>query len=160
PLTLINANIVVAGGAATNSGAGGNITLAGPVTLGGANNTVGVSSGFNFTISGNIGGTGALTQNNVGALLLSGNNTFTGGVTLSAGSGVTGNVANLIVGSNTALGAGVLTLNGGTLQDDGVAPRTLANNIVLATGTNSVVNAINRSNPFVLTGNISGSGSL
>ena len=159
-ITLTNANTIVAGGAGTNAGAGGNITLAGPVTITGANNVVAVTAGFNFTISGNISGTGALTKTNVGALLLSGNNTFTGGVTVTAGAGVTGNVGNLIVGSSNALGTGVLTLNGGTIQDDGVAPRTVTNNVILAAGTNSYINAINKSTPFVFTGYIGGTGSL
>ena len=159
-ITLINANTIVAGGAPTNSGAGGNITFAGPVTLSGTN-TVGVTYGFNFPISGNISGTGNLTKTNVGAMLLSGNNTFTGCVTVTAGTtGVLGNVGDLIVGSNTALGTGLLTLNGGVLQDDGLAPRTLANNVFLTSGTNSFINAINPSTPFTITGTILGPGSL
>ena len=159
-ITLNNANTIVAGGAPTKSGAGGNITLAGPVTINGATNTVAVTAGFNFTISGAISGTGALAKTNVGALLLSGNNTFTGGVTVTAGAGVLGNVGNLIVGSNTALGMGLLTLNGGAIQDDGLAPRTLTNNVYLASGTTSFINAINPSAPFTFAGSILGPGSL
>ena len=53
----------------------------------------------------------------------------------------------------------MLTLNGGTLQDDGIAPRTVANNVILAAGTNSVINAINPSTKFLFTGYIGGSGS-
>src|SRR5262249_42548100 len=160
-INLINASTTVAGPAATaTAGAGGNITLAGPMILNGAANTVAVTSGFDFTISGPISGPGQLTKTNTGALLLSGNNTFSGGVTVSAGSGLLGNVGNLIVGSDTALGTGVLTLNGGTLQDDGLASRTVANNVVLASGTTSFINAINPSTRFLFTGYLGGSGNL
>src|SRR4029077_10684302 len=68
-LNLINASTTVAGPSAATAGAGGNITLAGPLTLNGAANTLGVSAGFDFTISGPISGTGQLTKTNVGALL-------------------------------------------------------------------------------------------
>ncbi len=107
-LTLSNASVIVAGGSALNAGAGGNITLAGPVTLNGTN-TVTITDGFNFTISGNIsnaaGSTGGLVKTGAGALLLSGTNTFSGGVTATATAGNLGNVGNLIVGSNTVLNA-------------------------------------------------------
>ena len=57
-------------------------------------------------------------------MLLSGNNTFTGGVTVTAGTtGFLGNVGDLIVGSNTALGMGLLTLNGGRDSGRSACPR-------------------------------------
>lgn len=48
---------------------------------------------------------GALTKSGTGTLTLSGNNTFSGGVTLSAG--------GLILNSTNALGTGTFTINGG-----------------------------------------------
>src|SRR5262249_32194230 len=117
-VTLINANTTIGGPAAPAAGAGGDINLAGPVTLRGASDTVNVVAGITSTISGNISGTGARTKAGAGPLLLSGNNTFGGGVTVNPTTGVLGNVGNLIVGSATALGTGLLTLAGGTLQDD------------------------------------------
>ncbi len=79
----------------------------------------------NATISGVIGdgssgGRIAVVQNNADDILtLSGNNTFSGGVTLSAGT--------LNLGSNTALGAtgGKFTITGGTLDSNG---KTISNN--------------------------------
>lgn len=162
-LTLINAATIIGGPAVTTAGAGGDMIFGGPVTVGGENNNVGVAVDMNVTMSGTISGTGNLNRagaTNTGALLLSGNNTFTGGVTVTAGGGVLGNVGNPIVGSDTALGTGVVTLNGGTLQDDGLAPRTLANPIVLAAGTVSTVNAPNPTTPFTLTGRMLGGGGL
>ena len=69
-------------------------------------------------------GTGAdrLTKSSTGELILSGSNTFTGAVTLSAGT--------LTVGNNAALGAGTFAFNGGTLRSDGT-PRTLTNAVTL-----------------------------
>ena len=61
------------------------------------------------TISGIISGTGGLTKSGTSTLTLSGVNTFTGTTNVSAG----------IVRATTstaALGAGALTLSGGTLQ--------------------------------------------
>jgi autotransporter-associated beta strand protein len=69
---------------------------------------------------GSSGGKIAVVQNNANDILtLSGANTFTGGVTLSAGT--------LKLGSSTALGAtaGKLTITGGTLDSDG---KTISNN--------------------------------
>ena len=75
-----------------------------------------------FTVSGSpIGGAGALTKLGAGALTLFGANTFSGGTTLSAGT--------LNVDNSAALGAatGVLTINGGTIDNTGSGPVTLAN---------------------------------
>ncbi len=76
-------------------------------TLSGAG-TVEVT-GTPFTISGVLSGTGPLTKNGVGTLILSGANTYTGGTTLSGGS--------LSVAADNNLGnvSGTLTFNGGTL---------------------------------------------
>lgn len=65
-------------------------------------NTVGTNSYNNL-----ISGTGSLTKQGLGTLVLSTNNTYSGGTTLSSGT--------LLVGTNYALGSGTLALNGGTL---------------------------------------------
>lgn len=66
---------------------------------------------------------GSLTKSGAGTLRLSGDNTYSGGTTLHAGT--------LALESNTALGTGTITLSGGTLRAS-LAPRTLANNVVFA----------------------------
>jgi len=63
-----------------------------------------------------------LTKGGAGTLKLTGNNTFTGGFNLNGGT--------LILGSDTALGTGVFTINGSTTVADGTTPRTLRNNMV------------------------------
>jgi len=65
------------------------------------------------------GGALSLNLNGSGDLALVGNNTFSGGVTLSSGT--------LRAGSNSALGDGTLTFSGGRLSSDSVTARTLSN---------------------------------
>jgi fibronectin-binding autotransporter adhesin len=77
-----------------------NITLADNLTVNAAGyiQLTGTISGVNRSI----------TKTGAGSLLLSGNNSFSGGVTLSTGT--------LLAASNTAFGAGTLTIDGGRLD--------------------------------------------
>src|SRR5262249_44695938 len=59
------------------------------------------------------GGARTLTQAGTGKLLLSGADPYTGGTVLTVGT--------LLVGNNSALGSGTLSLNGGTLSASGAA---------------------------------------
>ena len=65
----------------------------------------------------------ALVKTGAGTLILSGENEYGGGTTLSAGT--------LIAGNDKALGTGGVLLAGGVLSTDGVA-RVLANDVVLS----------------------------
>ena len=74
-----------------------------------------------------IAGTGSVVQNGAGALtLLSGTNTFTGGVTLNSG---TLNInSNGVAATSGPLGnGGTFTINGGTLDNTSGSAKTLAN---------------------------------
>ena len=62
------------------------------------------------TLSGAISGTGSLTKDGLGTLLLSGANTYTGGTVLRAGT--------LTVKGTQALGLGDVVVNGGILNAD------------------------------------------
>jgi autotransporter-associated beta strand protein len=88
------------GTANTINNNGGALTL-----TGGGNITIG-----NATGRGDIVGTGSLVKNGSGTLFLGGTNanTFSGGLTLNSGT--------LVAGKVGALGNGVITLAGGTLQ--------------------------------------------
>ncbi|KDD14367.1 autotransporter outer membrane beta-barrel domain-containing protein, partial [Bordetella bronchiseptica] len=68
------------------------------------------TQGFDTTIAQNIGGNGGLTKTGTGTLTLDGNNSYTGGTTLSEGT--------IAMGTDSALGNpnGALALNGGTLR--------------------------------------------
>jgi autotransporter-associated beta strand protein len=100
----------------TNNNATKTLTLSGGITAGTAGTkaiTIGGSAAGGVVISGNIGpGSGDISivkNNGNNTLTLSGNNTFTGGVTLNSGI--------LALNSPTALGAtgSILTITGGTL---------------------------------------------
>ncbi len=88
-----------------------------------------------YSISGSaIAGTNSLTKLGAAALTLYGANTYTGGTTLTAGT--------LNLDNNAALGAGPLTINGGTIDDNGSDVVTLTNN-----------NVQNWNGDFIYTGN-------
>jgi len=114
--------------------------------LGTTNFAAGSNIGFdtiagNRTYSANItntsnGALGVTIFSPTNALTLSGNNTYTGGTTINAGT--------LVIGSAKALGAtaGTFTINGGTLDTTANATLTMSNN-----------------NPITINGNFSYSGS-
>ena len=132
--TTVNSGILKAGVITQAFGVGSAVSVGTGATLdmGGFNETIGslagdglltnsggsasvLSAGGNntsTTFSGNIQNgahTVALTKDGSGTLVLSGNNTYSGGTTLDAGI--------LDLGSSTAIGtSGSITFNGGTLQ--------------------------------------------
>ena len=91
-------------------------TISAPLVLG-ASITITVSSGSLLTISGNIsdGGSGSgLLANGAGTLCLSGDNSFTGGTTVTSGTLLAANAAGM------ATGTGTVTVNtGATLGGTG-----------------------------------------
>ena len=123
---------------------GNDLVLNGAVTLRGSDdltlNGV-VSNGGNLVSNG-----GSLVSNGVRTLTLNGANTFVGGVDLQAGT--------LIIGSDSALGSGVLAAAAGTTLDSN-ASHQLSNDISLA-GNVTVAG----SNDLALVGQITGTGGL
>ncbi len=91
------------------------------LTLNGTNGSSSSASAITGAITNGGSGLFAIAKSGTGVWILSGANTFSGGVTLSDGT--------LKLGSTTALGtvAGTLTINGGLL-DSSVASLTIANN--------------------------------
>ncbi len=95
---------------------GGTLTITDTLTsdrnfsVGSSNGSINVSSGKTATLSGVVSGAGTLTKTNSGTLALSGENTITGGLTVSAGT--------LIVGSDSSFGDSTISpsINGGTLN--------------------------------------------
>jgi len=105
----------------TNSG-GINITHAGPITgafgltLGGSGN------GSLASILGTTTAAGTLTKDGAGTWTLSGANTFEGGTTLNAG--------KLNINHATAIGTGIFTILGGTIDNTSGSANTLTTNNV------------------------------
>ncbi|MES2919981.1 MAG: autotransporter-associated beta strand repeat-containing protein [Verrucomicrobiota bacterium] len=112
-------------------------TLSGSVNLLG-NTTIGGGSGV---ISGDISGSGfgiTTAGTGTGTLTFSGNNTYSGGMTIGAGT--------IQAGHNNAFGTGALKINGGTLSSNaaaGAGDRTIGNittigaDIALGNATNT-----------------------
>ena len=80
-----------------------------------------------------LGGTAGATKTTDGTVSLSGASTYTGGTTLAAGTlqiagGNTGSVGLI---TSSAIGTGILTLNGGTLSSGNVSSRTLLNAVTV-----------------------------
>jgi fibronectin-binding autotransporter adhesin len=96
-------------GAATFSG---NVTLHGAATLTAADDAT-------ATFSGVLSGGGSVTKTGLGTVVLSSANTFGGGVTVSAGT--------LLIGDVAALGTGVVTVAGGVLDLANLAPTNIIN---------------------------------
>ena len=130
--------------------------LAGTGDVGLTNDVVGVSlsvgaNNANSTYSGALSGNGSLTKAGSGKLLLLGNNSYSGGMTISNGW--------LALGNNNAFGSGGLTFAGGTLTTTGNLAVT--NTMILASdgtidtaGNNlSISGVIGGANDLVKTGN-------
>lgn len=121
PVTF--ANTFTVGGAATLD-AVQNMTFTGFGTLLAGGNLIvrnNAVTTFTHTAFINITGAGAITKLDGGALILTSNADFAGGVTLSAGL--------LRLGHPNALGTGLFTANGGTIQAD--TPVALPNAVTI-----------------------------
>jgi len=95
------------------------------------------SDPYTFTGSGSIGGATGLTKDGAGALTIATANSYTGGTTLNAGT--------LNINNASALGTGVLFINGGTLDNTSGLPIVMTGNIqqsweadVVFTGSSSL----------------------
>ncbi len=130
-------NVITAGQTVTIGT--GNIATAGLFAIGGPGNT---------TITSNISGTGSLVQNGAGLLTLSGSNSYSGGTTINSGT--------VSAGSNYAMGASAVVVNGGVyLIQTGV---TSTNSVTVASGTfaQSFAAASSLANAVNATSNVSG----
>lgn len=102
------------------AGIGYNLNLGTGAVTPNASRVINVSAN-NLTVGGVIGGGAiALTKTGEGVLTLSGANTFSGGMILSAG--------QLNLGNGSAVGTGTLTINGGTIDNTSGSDVTLLPN--------------------------------
>lgn len=118
---------------ANNANIGNNISLAANTVL----NAASTANNNVTTISGNITGSGRINKtSDSSTLVLTGDNTFTGGTNLSGGTIIVGN------GLNNGIGTGTLNLNRGALVASDNNARTFANTIVLSGSSNLRFGAI------------------
>ena len=126
------------------------LTLQNKIDLNGATRTIAVITNT-ATISGDIrtsGGTAGITKTGGGTLVLSGNNTYNGPITLSAGT--------LSVGSTANLGSGGdLVFDGGTLQITSGTAMSLGHAIVVNVGKVATFN-VSGAGPLVIDAACSG----
>jgi len=124
PHTFANAMVVLGditiGDYADSIGA---LTFTSQLDLANANRRITTKS--NATFTGDISN-GGITKDGLGALILSGTNTYAGGTTLAEGS--------LFAANDFAFGTGVLNLNGGILGSSG-GRRSFNNSVTMAAGT-------------------------
>src|SRR5690606_12137232 len=99
---------------------------------------------------GSISGGTTLTKQGTGVLTLGTQNSYTGGTSVTGG--------RVRAGSNTAFGAGPVSVASASVSSDGTEPRTLANAFTL-TGTATFGDATD-TGTLTLTGPISGAGTL
>lgn len=129
--------------------ANGSIELANRIDLNAASRTVQV--GANIALLSNdirtTTGTAGLTKTGSGALVLTGNNTYNGDTTLSAG------VLSVEVANNLGAGSSNLVLNGGTLQIRGTTLTSLTGlgrTVSLTNNVNVVFDIHNAANIFTV----------
>lgn len=132
--------------ALTGSETIGSISGAGAITLTGATLTTGNAN--DATLSGIIGGTGALAKTGSGTLTLSGANTYQGGTTVSAGTLVLGQVAGGNIG---AAGTGTITFASNAVLQSSVTG-ILANSLAINAGVSATIGAAG-GRTLTLTGN-------
>jgi uncharacterized protein with beta-barrel porin domain len=100
-----------------------------------------------LNLNGVIAGPGSLTKTGGGTVVITGDNTYTGGTTLNSG--------NIVTTSTSALGAGPVTLNGGTLTAESSLK---VNSLVWNSGVIALPNAASKNfitvtSNLILTGN-------
>ncbi|QIF02857.1 autotransporter-associated beta strand repeat-containing protein [Roseimicrobium sp. ORNL1] len=154
-LTIATTNAVGIGGANSltlvdptaltiNAGAGALSITAQQVILG-SNQTWTNNSSNAATITSAISGARALTLAGTGAFTFSGNNTYSGGTTLSAAT--TLNINSSGTGaSNSALGTGTFTINGGTINNTSGSLVTLGTNNAMAWNADFIFGGANNLN--------------
>ena len=138
PLTLTAAQSFNAASAA--------LTVSGNVDNGGNQLTLAGNSAL--VVSGNVSGAGNLVKSGANTTTLSGNNSYSGGTALNAGT--------LVISGSSAIGTGDLT-NSGNNSLVVSSSATLGNNVVLYSG---VLTLNDNGNAVTENGSISGSGSL
>jgi autotransporter-associated beta strand protein len=136
--------LAMAGGTTLQSGVD-NLVVANAITTAGVG-TIDTQAN-NFTLNGVISGAGSITKIGSGNLVLNAANTYSGGSSINAGT--------VTVGSNSALGSGLVTMADGTTLTNNTDNLNVANNfsignVTVATGANT----------FTMSGTIGGVGLL
>lgn len=129
----------------------GNINMASNLFIFGEANAAASAINFNGTIS----GAGELIDTGLGFFSLNGNNTYTGGTVI----GTSTSSSTMVLGSDTGAGTGPIYFQASsatsTIQGSGTTARTIANNLV----TGASINAFAGAAPLTFTGGVNLNGS-
>ncbi len=149
-------NLVLGGTQTWTNDSTGLLTVSGTINTassGGVDSALTIAGSGSTTLSGVISGSAgrviSLVKNGTGLLTVSGNNTFTGGSQLNAGT--------VNIGHVSALGTGTVRFTGNSTLQAGVAG-TVANTFSIDSGVVGTFD--NQSNAVTLSGVISGLGGL
>lgn len=126
---------------------GGTLTLTAPATLRVGDGSAG-GAGYSATIASGIAGSGGLDKTDLGMLILSGTNSYTGGTTVSGG------VLQVVGDANLGAASGGVTLNGGTLRFSSAASSARGYTAGAMGGT------LDHANALTLSGAIGGAGTM
>jgi fibronectin-binding autotransporter adhesin len=128
PITIGGANTLTigAGGITVQAGTAAH-TISSAVNLGTAQTWSNVSNSL-FTVSGTVGGSGALTIGGTGVIVLGGSNSYSGGITIDGGTLSLNN-------PNALAGGGSIEFTGGTLQFTGNNTNDYSTQIVNSTSS-------------------------
>ena len=122
--SITNSTLTISAGDITRTDVAGteaNQTISSAIALG-ADGNWNIAGSGDFTASGVISGARKLTKSGAGSLILSGGNTFTGEMSVTAGT--------LSLGHDSAVGAGNFKIGAATIQAFGAA-RTIGNTVTL-----------------------------
>jgi autotransporter-associated beta strand protein len=108
---------------------GGNLLSDVDIELAPAGGTFLADAATTSALNGTIRGSGPFTKTGPGTLILTGNNTFSGGTTINEGTLVVGVPAGSSSLTSFALGTGNVFLNGGTLRTTSLDPKPLIINV-------------------------------
>lgn len=120
------------------------------ITLGNSASTVQVDAGQTYTVTSVVGGLGALNKTGAGTLVLTAQNTFTGGANINGGT--------VVINSMGSLGSvlGTLTLNAGTIE----VTNTFTTLRTITLGSTASTFQIDAGQTYTVGGVFSGTGTL
>jgi autotransporter-associated beta strand protein len=140
---------LVVGAWQTWNASAGHLQISGSTALG--TNHLTISGGFNTTVTGTMGGSGALAKTGGGTLTLTASNNFSGGTTVGNGTLAVNNSLGSATGTNsvtiffgaTLTGTGVIsgpvTVNGNLLPGNSPGILTINNNLTLGSASSTLL---------------------